>query len=195
MDLSGNNQVRLGTDALSGGQFTPYMSADGRWVTYTNEQRINLKIPTDGGAAVSVFDVPTGQPLPELPPNFHDPTLSPDGRVVMGHYQDMSAGGERTAIVPLEPAGPFKLFPNVFTGAQWTADGRSIIYMDNRRQTGNLWRQPIGGGTPVQITHFDSEQIFRFAYSRDGKQLAVSRGSTISDVVLMTSREDSTQPR
>jgi serine/threonine protein kinase/Tol biopolymer transport system component len=195
MDLSGNNQVRLGTDALSGGQFTPYMSADGRWVTYTNEQRINLKIPTDGGAAVSVFDVPAGQPLPELPPNFHDPTLSPDGRVVMGHYQDMSAGGERTAIVPLEPAGPFKLFPNVFTGAQWTADGRSIIYMDNRRQTGNLWRQPIGGGTPVQITHFDSEQIFRFAYSRDGKQLAVSRGSTISDVVLMTSREDSTQPR
>jgi Tol biopolymer transport system component len=195
MDLSGNNQVRLGTDVLSFGQFTPYMSVDGRWVTYSNEQRVNLKIPTDGGEATSVFDVPAGQAVPELPLNFHDPTFSPDGRVVMGHYQDTSANGERTAIVPIDRAGPFKLFPNVFTGAQWSADGRSIIYMDNRRQTGNLWRQPVSSGTAAQITHFDSEQIFRFARSRDEKQLAVTRGSTISDVVLITSRDDSAPSR
>ena len=195
MDASGNNQVRLGSDVLSSGQFTPYMSPDGRWVTYSNEQRISLKIPTDGGTATPVFDAPAGQPLRDLPVIFHDPSLSPDGRMVMGHYQDKSANGERTAIVPIDPAAPFRLFPNVFTGAQWSADGRSIFYMDNRRQTGNLWRQPVAGGTPIQITHFESEQIFRFAHSADEKRLAVSRGSTISDVVLMTSREDFTTAR
>jgi hypothetical protein len=154
-----------------------------------------LKIPIDGGTSTSVFDAPSGASLRDLPFSFHDPALSPDGRMVMGHYQDTSANGERTAIVPIDPAAPFRLFPNVFTGAQWSADGHSIFYMDNRRQTGNLWRQTVAGGTPIQITHFDSEQIFRFAHSADEKRLAVSRGSTISDVVLMTSREDVTPGR
>ena len=43
----------------------------------------------------------------------------------------------------------------------------------------------------MQLTKFDGQQIFRFAYTADGRQLAVSRGATISDVVLMTSRASS----
>ncbi len=194
MDPAGNGQTRLGTDVLRGSPWTPFMSADGRWVTYTNERGISLKIPTEGGAATSVFDVPAGQPLPDLPLNFHDPLLSPDGRMVMGHYQE-PASGERTVIMPVDNPAQFKLFPDVFVSAQWTADGRGIVYIDNRRQTGNLWRQPIAGGKPVQITRFDGEQIYRFAYTPDGKQFAVSRGATISDVVLITSREDPNKTR
>ena len=113
----------------------------------------------------------------------------------MGHYRNEAARGERIVIMPVDNPGEVTPFPNTFVSAQWAADGRSIIYIDNRQQMGNLWRQPLTAGPPVQITHFDGQQIFRFAYTRDGRQLAVSRGTTISDIVLMTSRENTTQAR
>jgi serine/threonine protein kinase/Tol biopolymer transport system component len=193
MDPGGNNQTRLGTDTPSGSQWPPFVSPDGRWVTFTNDRQAHLKIPIDGGASTSMFELPAGQTLPELPLNFHDPVLSPDGRMAMGHYSDPKAGREGTAIMPVDQPGQFKLFPNVFVSAQWTADGRGLLYMD--RRNGNIWRQPVAAGAPVQITKFDNEQMYRFAYSSDGKQLALSRGSTISDVVLMTSRDEPPQGR
>jgi Tol biopolymer transport system component/predicted Ser/Thr protein kinase len=190
MTPGGSNQTRLGIDVLNVSPWTPFLSRDGRWVTYTNQQLVNLKIPIEGGAATSVFDIPVGQELPKLPPGYHDPALSPDGRVVMGHYLDEAARGERIVIMPVDNPGQVTLFPSTFVGAHWAADGRSIIYIDNRRQIGNLWRQPLTAGPPVQVTHFDGQQIYRFAYTRDGRQLAVSRGAAISDIVLMTSREE-----
>jgi Tol biopolymer transport system component len=43
--------------------------------------------------------------------------------------------------------------------------------------TSNIWRQNLAGGAPKPITNFDSGQIFDFDWSRDGKQLALTRGS------------------
>jgi Tol biopolymer transport system component len=67
-------------------------------------------------------------------------------------------------------------------------DGRSLIYWDNPRGVGNIWRQAISGGTPVQLTHFDSSIIFHHALAPDAKHMAVVRGSTLSDVILITNR-------
>ena len=53
---------------------------------------------------------------------------------------------------------------------------------------GNLWRQPLGGGTAVQLTHFDSALIFHHALAPDKKHVAVARGSTFSDVILIAYR-------
>ena len=41
-------------------------------------------------------------------------------------------------------------------------------------------------GAPEQVTHFGAGDIFDFSMSRDGKWLALSRGSISSDVVLIT---------
>lgn len=49
----------------------------------------------------------------------------------------------------------------------------------------NLWAQPVDGGPARQLTTFTSEHIFWFDYSRDGKQLALSRGTATSDVILI----------
>jgi hypothetical protein len=49
----------------------------------------------------------------------------------------------------------------------------------------NLWRQPLSGGRPQQLTHF-KELIFAYDWSADGKQLAITRGSKPSDVVLIS---------
>ncbi len=49
----------------------------------------------------------------------------------------------------------------------------------------NIWSQPLDGGAPKQLTDFKTDRIFAFDWSRDGKQLAVSRGTVTSDVVLI----------
>jgi hypothetical protein len=48
-----------------------------------------------------------------------------------------------------------------------------------------LWLQPLDGAKGKQITNFTSEHIFDFHWSVDGKQLALVRGHTDADVVLI----------
>ncbi len=48
------------------------------------------------------------------------------------------------------------------------------------------WAQPLEGGGPKQLTDLKDQRIVNFAWSRDGKQLALSRGVVNSDVVLIS---------
>ena len=48
----------------------------------------------------------------------------------------------------------------------------------------NLWRHPLDGSSPEQITHFTEGEIWAFAYSRDGEYLAYTRGRTDSDAIF-----------
>jgi hypothetical protein len=67
----------------------------------------------------------------------------------------------------------------------WTSDGRALTYPLLDGDSMNLWRQPLTGGPPQQITHFN-ELIYAYDWSPDGKRLAISRGRTPSDVVLIS---------
>ena len=49
---------------------------------------------------------------------------------------------------------------------------------------GNIWEQPVAGGPPKAVTHFTSDKIFWFDWSRDGR-LALSRGTDTTDAVLI----------
>ena len=59
-------------------------------------------------------------------------------------------------------------------------------YVLTRNGVSNVWEQKLTGGPPKQITHFQSGQIFDFHWSRDGKQLALTRGSISNDVILIS---------
>jgi hypothetical protein len=49
----------------------------------------------------------------------------------------------------------------------------------------NIWEQPIAGGAAKQLTHFTSETGSLFDLSKDGKQLAIQRDTSSSNVVLI----------
>jgi hypothetical protein len=68
----------------------------------------------------------------------------------------------------------------------WTADSRALLLLRDIDGVSNIWRQPLDGGPPEQMTQFTAGHIFSFAYSVDGKRLAIARGSMTSDVVLVT---------
>jgi hypothetical protein len=93
---------------------------------------------------------------------------------------------EGVAIMPFEGGPPTKHIDIERTsGFRWAADGHSLLYAKNDGAVGNIWKQPISGGPPEQVTHFKSELIRRFDLSRDGKQLVIERETVKQDVVLI----------
>jgi Tol biopolymer transport system component len=148
------------------------------------------KVPIEGGAPIELADrtcIPSA--------------LSPDGRWIACHYLP-EQGGPKLAIIPFGGGPPVKVFdlpptvvclrqagqPNegFMTPFAWTPDGRAVAFVDDRDGVGNLWAQPIAGGAPVKLTHFTAEGISFFAWSRDGKQIALARGTDTDDAVLIT---------
>jgi Tol biopolymer transport system component len=61
-----------------------------------------------------------------------------------------------------------------------------LQYILTREGVGNLWEQPLAGGPPRQLTHFKTDQIIDFAWSRDGTQVVFARGNQNSNVVLIS---------
>jgi Tol biopolymer transport system component len=67
------------------------------------------------------------------------------------------------------------------TAVSWTPDGRGVAYAKDA----NLWVQPLSGGAARQLTRFtDGGPIRSFAWSRDGKRLAITRSTVTNDIVL-----------
>ena len=68
---------------------------------------------------------------------------------------------------------------------QWTADSKGFYFADGRFNASILWRQSLDGGEPEKVSEFP-DRIFNFAWSRDEKHLAVSRGRQQGDAILVT---------
>jgi dipeptidyl aminopeptidase/acylaminoacyl peptidase len=69
---------------------------------------------------------------------------------------------------------------------RWSPDGRSLVYVDTRDNISNLWSQPLDGGQPKQLTDFKSELIGDFDWSRDGRQLPLTRGTVTNDAIMIS---------
>jgi hypothetical protein len=65
----------------------------------------------------------------------------------------------------------------------WTPDGRGLAYID--ASSGNIVVQPIDGGAPRPLTAFTHRDLATFAWTSDGKQLAVTRQTGTSNIVLL----------
>ncbi len=69
---------------------------------------------------------------------------------------------------------------------RWSPDGQSVEYVLTEYGVSNIWERKLTGGPPKQIINFRSDLIVNFEWSRDGRQIALTRGSQKSDVVLLT---------
>ena len=96
---------------------------------------------------------------------------------------------EKIALLDLEsPTSPRLLDANPHIssgGVQFTPDGKAVAYPIRENGVDNIWVQPLDGSAGRQITHFNSDQIDSFHWSPDGKSLALLRGHSESDVVLL----------
>ena len=187
MDADGSNLVRL-TSGFGG---APSCSPDGKWVVFQSARSGNetlWKISIEGGEAKQFSTEWTWKP-----------TVSPDGKWVACAYKpDPSKPEYKLAIVPaaggrLSKTFDLREYPN---HVEWTPDGKGLTYSMTEcfcflgtaasPFVANLWTQPIAGGPPRRITNFESGGIISFAWSRDGKHLAVVHGPTTADVVMIS---------
>ncbi len=92
-------------------------------------------------------------------------------------------------IIPFEGGKPGKIFDlpgGTNNPWHWSKDSRSLTYIDTRGGVSNIWSFPLDDTAPKQLTNFKTEQIYNFDWSADGKQLVLARGTTTSDVVLIS---------
>jgi Tol biopolymer transport system component len=118
--------------------------------------------------------------------------ISPDGKTlayVIGIVTAPdTAPEEKIALLDTATLSSPRLLPTnprISKGVQFTPDGKALAYPVAENGVDNVWIQPLDGSPGRQITHFTSEQINSFHWSPDGKNLAVLRGHTDSDVVLL----------
>ncbi|MGH9943270.1 MAG: DPP IV N-terminal domain-containing protein, partial [Pyrinomonadaceae bacterium] len=179
VDLAGGNQTQLTRGEV---EFDPRVSPDGRWIIYEGL--------SDGKSRVLKVSIDGGQPAPVLDRHAAAPTLSPDGKQLAYFYWDTRDYQSRLAIAPIRDDGtagdPAKTFNLPMTRSfHWSPDGRAINFVDTKGGISNIYRQPLDGGEPRQLTNFKSDLIFAYAPAPDGRRIAVSRGAVSRDVVLV----------
>ena len=178
-DASGGNLKELTNGPLNQ---VAACSPDGQWLVYTaREAGTSIwRIPIDGGTPVNLSQKA-----------IYSPAISPDGKMVFFGTVEGTATNVRAQwfIVPSGGGAPlYTLQADTRAGGRmrFTPDGKSLAYVVNEHGVSNLWEMPLVDGKAKQITDFKSDLIFDFAWSRDGKQLALSRGQVSRDVVLLT---------
>ncbi|HEX6731806.1 MAG TPA: hypothetical protein VF074_17400, partial [Pyrinomonadaceae bacterium] len=164
--------------------FTPSISPDGKWVAYSTFG--------PGGFSIWKVSIDGGEPVQITYKYSTSPVISPDGRSIACAYLDDRSGTTELALFPFEGGEPSKIFDTPLPvgplsyPVRWTPDGRSLTYLISRAGVTNIWIQPLDGSPPKQLTDFQTDRIFSFDWSPDGKWLALSRGPEQRDVVLMT---------
>ena len=154
-------------------------SLDGKWVFYGNEDKV-YRVSTEGGDPVALVTVPQGA---------YGLRVSPDGTRVAFAYQEgipvptpklgmVAATGGALQSVAQVPLGS--------RGLAWSPSGKALQYLLTRNGASNIWEQPLTGGPAQQLTKFTSGLIANFAWSRDGKQLLLTRFNQTSDVILIS---------
>jgi TolB protein len=182
MELQSNEQKQLtqGTEIDS----QPVCSPDGQWVLFSSlrQGKWSLwKVPLAGGPPEQLSDKSSTWAA-----------VSPDGKFVALRYFDDQAYANKIAVIPFAGGEPIKTLEVSVSvrdvGLGWTADSKSIIYANargNSDSADNIWSVPLDDGPARQLTNFSSGLIFAFQVSRDGKQIALSRGSQTDDVILL----------
>jgi eukaryotic-like serine/threonine-protein kinase len=181
IDANGSNPVQIAATRFTA---FPHCSPDGQWVTYLRDDPHGLYlVPSNGGAQPQTLPIPSSGGL------IGFSCLSPDSKLVLYDWQNPDDLGTRVKInVASVQGGPVLYsfeYPPGGGLTIWSPDGRAIDYSITRGGVSDIWRQPLSGGAPKQLTHFPSGLIYNFAWSTDGKSLAAARGSVTADIVLL----------
>ena len=186
MGLAGDGLVRLTNGPADG---WPLCAPDSQSVLFESlDTGFEIrKTPIDGGRREKLAEA-----------LIFPQAMSPDGTTFSGwDFQSDRQPGFAIAVRSAIDGSPIRWFAVPFdvrvSGAPffaqavgWAPDGKAIQYVASESGVGNIWSQPLDGGAPRRITDFDHNEIYAFAWSPDGTRLAVARGSTTNDVVIVT---------
>jgi len=164
----GQHPVELAKGSVS----YPMISADGQQVVYNardGEVQTLWYVPAAGGTPTRML--PLGiTSFSDISPDGHSMIILDDGKWTVCELPACTA---RKPVAPAAGGRP-----------RWMADGKAFSYYDNKTST-TLFLQPLDGSPPRRLTQQTAEgPIGAYAWSRDGKRLAISYAMPSSDIVL-----------
>ena len=153
---------------------SPTCTPDGKWLVFvaSNDNFSHLtRIPASGGS-------PTELDVGNI---YGYPMISPDGAsVAYLKLEGQGAAGKLKVMVrQIESGAVLHELDAPVGDAQsinWTPDGKALTYLHTVGSTRNLYMVPLAGGSPVQLTHFDTEPslIRAYAWQPGGKKIAIA---------------------
>jgi eukaryotic-like serine/threonine-protein kinase len=189
---------RLNSDGTNPTQLThgrldvhPEVSPDGKTVVFASfadwapgigGEPTLWRVPIDGGEATQIAPQPASIP-----------SVSPDGKqIACIHFpgKDPRISSSLLAVMQADGSGGFTIFqrtPSAGTTLSWSPDGKAIDFVMSAHGVRNIWRQPLNGGPPAQITHFDRDDLIHFSWSREGRLLCTRGVTTRSAIIIRTS--------
>ncbi|HZH29795.1 MAG TPA: protein kinase [Pyrinomonadaceae bacterium] len=160
----------------------PHFAPDGRTVYYAS-------LDDAGNYAFWRVSVEGGQPARVLEKSIGNARLSPDGKLLFTLRSELTPNAPRQIVVlPVEGGDPLRKFdpPTGIDMLRWSPDGQGIDYVLRREGTSGLWRLPIRGDAPPrQLADLKTYFVNWYAWSPDGRQLAVARGNPVTDMILI----------
>jgi serine/threonine protein kinase/Tol biopolymer transport system component len=163
------------------GNSYPSCSFDGRWVVYDNQSKATYtlwRVPIEGGTPVQLSD-------PEK--NAHMAAVSPDNQFLASRYF-VDAATEKIVILPLQGGQAVRLtgIPiRDWQRVQWLHEGHALAFIDTVNGISNVSSYDLNSNSTKQVTAFNSDRIFAYAWSPDYKQLACVRGTEVRDVMVI----------
>ena len=146
------------------------------------------------GGNLMRFSMGSGTPVEMAGTLASWPRISPDGKQIV-FTQLVGEGANQKfqfVVQSIDGGAPLKVLPAPVTSdnPQWAPDSKGIVYTQEASPDGHaLFYQPLAGGAPTQLTHFDSEPlaIASFAFSPDGNRIAVTRArDNDSDLIMFS---------
>lgn len=158
----------------------PRFSADSQWIYYNSRDENGnpsfWKVSFAGGSPVKVR---------EKTPCW----LSPDSKLYACSYREpranaflklelVSAATGETVRTLEWPKGTEVVF--------WSPDGQAVDYIAERDGISNIWRLTLANGKERKLTDFQTPaQLYHFAWSRDARQLSITRDTNSEQLVLI----------
>ena len=197
VDSDGSNLKQL-----TSGNFeeNPVCSPDSKWMYFTDRAgNVVNRVSIDGGEP----EVVPGTAISHGIVAGSRLGIAPDNKTLAFLSTYETPGGaeshvQKIVLVPLD-AGPNPKVrfldpnPRIVLGPGFTPDGKAVVYPISENDVTNLWLQPLDGSAGRQITNFTAEKVLAFSWSPGGKRLAILRGHTESDVVLLRDTGASSQ--
>ena len=163
--------------------FYPSVSPDNQWVAYDNLVKSKAsvwKVPLGGGEPMKVGE------------GYRMPVFSPDNQFIAARY-DRESGTHDVAIFSAQGGQPLKYFTvpiQDWQTVKWLSNSRQLSYVKNVDGYSNIWTYDLETGATKQITHFNSDQIYAYAWSPDYKQIACLRGSKVNNVTMISNSSE-----
>lgn len=159
----------------------PACSPDAKTVFFVDmTANAYMKVPIEGGEAKRLSPV-----IADVNSTYD---ISRDGKTaVLGTY-NFKAQRPNISLVSIESGTVLRTFefdPRSAGPLRFSPDSKGVVYPIREKGVDNLWLQPLDGGPGRQITNLSELKIYSFQWSRDGKRLALVRGESPSDLVLI----------